>query len=172
VSDIDFRRIVAILRLAVPYTASSCPRASRRTSGARPSPRVSQNLAGSRTNPGATPTASARSEPVLPRRSPAPRRGHPRRAVSGTSRLSARPATGSGGQAGFHGPRQARRDQDHCDPNALATFVEYLIDYGRRNPSGGEQLVEHALGSMEPATRQMATAMVARVRAGRRDVFC
>ena len=63
--------------------------------------------------------------------------------------------------------------KEHCDPNALATFVEYLIDYGSAATRAvGEQLVEHVLESMEPVPKQMAVSMVARVRAGRRDVFC
>jgi 2-iminoacetate synthase len=63
--------------------------------------------------------------------------------------------------------------KEHCDPNALATFVEYLIDYGSEETRAvGEGLVEQVLGSMEPGPRQMAASMVKRVRAGKRDVFC
>jgi 2-iminoacetate synthase len=63
--------------------------------------------------------------------------------------------------------------KEHCDPNALATFVEYLIDYGSAETRVvGEQLVANVLDSMEPVPRLMATGMVSRVRTGRRDVFC
>jgi 2-iminoacetate synthase len=63
--------------------------------------------------------------------------------------------------------------KEHCDPNALATFVEYLIDYGSEDTRVvGEQLVANVLDSMEPVPRLMATGMVSRVRTGRRDVFC
>jgi 2-iminoacetate synthase len=63
--------------------------------------------------------------------------------------------------------------KEHCDPNALATFVEYLIDYGSEETRVvGEQLVANVLDSMEPVPRLMATGMVSRVRTGRRDVFC
>jgi 2-iminoacetate synthase len=63
--------------------------------------------------------------------------------------------------------------KEHCDPNALATFVEYLIDYGSEETRQvGERLVEQVLDSMGPDARQMAAGMVKRVRAGRRDVFC
>jgi 2-iminoacetate synthase len=63
--------------------------------------------------------------------------------------------------------------KEHCDPNALATFVEYLIDYGSDETRAvGERLVETVLESMAPASRQMAAGMVSRVRAGKRDVFC
>jgi 2-iminoacetate synthase len=63
--------------------------------------------------------------------------------------------------------------KEHCDPNALATFVEYLIDYGSAETRVvGEQLVASVLDSMEPVPKLMATSMVSRVRTGRRDVFC
>jgi 2-iminoacetate synthase len=63
--------------------------------------------------------------------------------------------------------------KEHCDPNALATFVEYLIDYGSEETRAvGEQLVERVMESMGPVPRQMAASMVTRVRAGKRDVFC
>jgi 2-iminoacetate synthase len=63
--------------------------------------------------------------------------------------------------------------KEHCDPNALATFVEYLIDYGSEETRQvGERLVEQVLDSMGPDARQMAAGMVKRVRAGKRDVFC
>jgi 2-iminoacetate synthase len=63
--------------------------------------------------------------------------------------------------------------KERCDPNALATFVEYLIDYGSEETRVvGEQLVEQVLGSMGSVPQQMAASMVTRVRAGKRDVFC
>jgi 2-iminoacetate synthase len=63
--------------------------------------------------------------------------------------------------------------KEHCDPNALATFVEYLIDYGSEATRGvGERLVQQVLGSMDPVPKHMAETMVTRVRAGKRDVFC
>nr|HPK72849.1 hypothetical protein [Vicinamibacterales bacterium] len=61
----------------------------------------------------------------------------------------------------------------HCDPNALSTFVEYLIDYASEETRKvGDALVEEALASMEPGPRRAATTMVAKVRGGKRDVFC
>jgi 2-iminoacetate synthase len=63
--------------------------------------------------------------------------------------------------------------KEHCDPNALATFVEYLIDYGSDETRAvGEELVEKVLESMEPVPKRMALSMLSRVRAGKRDVFC
>ncbi|MCX6550333.1 MAG: [FeFe] hydrogenase H-cluster radical SAM maturase HydG [Acidobacteria bacterium] len=63
--------------------------------------------------------------------------------------------------------------KEHCDPNALATFVEYLIDYGSAETKAvGEASVDSILASMEPTARHLAAKMVERVRAGSRDVYC
>jgi len=63
--------------------------------------------------------------------------------------------------------------KEHCDPNALATFVEYLIDDGSAETrAAGERLVHEVLAEMDPVPQQMAANMVERVRAGKRDVFC
>jgi 2-iminoacetate synthase len=61
----------------------------------------------------------------------------------------------------------------HCDPNALATFVEYLEDYGSAETREvGEGCVRRILASMEPETQAMSARMVERVREGKRDVYC
>jgi 2-iminoacetate synthase len=63
--------------------------------------------------------------------------------------------------------------KEHCDPNALATFVEYLEDYASAETrTMGDACVRQILETMEPGMQQMSAGMVERVRAGKRDVYC
>jgi 2-iminoacetate synthase len=63
--------------------------------------------------------------------------------------------------------------KEHCNPNALATFQEYLLDYGSEETRReGEARIAQALAEMEPALRQKAGTMVELVKSGRRDVYC
>ena len=63
--------------------------------------------------------------------------------------------------------------KEHCDPNALATFAEYLEDYGSAEAKAeGGVAITQILRSMDPVTRQRSATMVEQVRAGHRDVYC
>jgi 2-iminoacetate synthase len=177
VSDVDFRKIVAILRLAVPYTGII--RSTRETPNIRRETfalGVSQISAGSRTNPG------------------------------GYSEAEANPADESQFQLGDHREldevvrdvasmgyvpsfctgcyRLGRTGQDfmdlakpgaiklHCDPNALSTFTEYLEDYASpETRKVGEALIASTLANMDERQRQISSGLVSKVRGGKRDVF-
>jgi 2-iminoacetate synthase len=59
-----------------------------------------------------------------------------------------------------------------CDPNALSTFLEYLIDYALPETGlAGEKLIEAQLDRMAEHHRARASRMLERVRAGERDVY-
>ena len=61
----------------------------------------------------------------------------------------------------------------HCDPNALSTFLEYLLDYGSEETREvGEELIAEKLAEMDPVRREHTEKMLAKVRAGERDVLC
>lgn len=63
--------------------------------------------------------------------------------------------------------------KQHCDPNALSTFLEYLLDYGSQETiETGEDLIAKTLEKMDELTRLRSKEMLAKVRDGRRDVFC
>ena len=63
--------------------------------------------------------------------------------------------------------------KSHCDPNALSTFQEYLIDYASAETRQvGENLIALSLGRMNAKDRARAEAMLAKVREGKRDVYC
>jgi 2-iminoacetate synthase len=59
-----------------------------------------------------------------------------------------------------------------CGPNALATFKEYLLDYGTPEARAvGESVIAADLGKLDEKTRRVAERLIARVDEGRRDVF-
>ena len=61
----------------------------------------------------------------------------------------------------------------HCDPNALSTFLEYLLDYASpETRAEGECLIAQTLRQMDARPREAATSLLDQVRAGKRDVLC
>ena len=176
VSDIDFRKIVAILRLAVPYTGIIM--STRESANIRRETfalGVSQISAGSRTNPGgyAETEREDMGQFCL---------GDHRLLDEVIRDVAAMGYIPSFCTACYRLGRTGRDFMDlakpgdikaHCDPNALATFVEYLEDYASAGTrAAGEACVGEILASMDSATRDLSAQMVERVRAGRRDVYC
>ena len=176
VSDVDFRKIVAILRLAVPYTGiimSTRENANlRRETFALG---VSQISAGSRTNPGGYGDGEQedRSQFSL---------GDHRcldEVVRDVAELGYIPSFCTGcyrlGRTGadFMDLAKPGEIKYHCDPNALSTFQEYLLDYG--SPAtrlSGEKLIADTLAAMNPLQQSISMNLVDQVKAGKRDVFC
>jgi 2-iminoacetate synthase len=62
--------------------------------------------------------------------------------------------------------------KEFCAPNAVLTFQEYLCDYGTtETKEAGARQIERELTRMQQEQRQRLDADLARVRAGERDVF-
>ena len=60
----------------------------------------------------------------------------------------------------------------HCDPNALSTFLEYMIDYASpETKAAGEANIQRALARMSKQDRAVSEKLIERVRSGKRDVF-
>jgi 2-iminoacetate synthase len=176
VSDIDFRKIVAILRLAVPYTGiimstRENPNIRRETFALG----VSQISAGSRTNPGGYGDGQKedfsqfslgdhRSLDEVVR--DVAQLGHIPSFCTSCYRLG---RTG----ADFMDLAKPGEIKYHCDPNALSTFLEYLIDYASpETRQAGEQLIAGTLARMNPLQRATSQSLMDDVRAGKRDDFC
>jgi 2-iminoacetate synthase len=175
VSDDDFRKIIAILRLAVPYTgiilSTRESAAIRRECYALG---VSQISAGSRTNPGgysAGETAAGQFQ-----------LGDHRSLDEVIAELATMGFIPSFCTACY---RLGRTGQDFmdlakpglikqkCDPNAVTTFLEYLTDYGSQSARcAGEAAIACELGRMDAKTRRNAEKMLAHIRSGKRDVYC
>ena len=177
VSDTDFRKIVAILRLAVPYTGiimstRETPKMRRETFALG----VSQISAGSRTNPG----GYAQGQDIEDEAQFSLGDHRPLdEVICDITNLGYIPSFCTGcyrlGRTGadFMDLAKPGLIKEHCDPNALSTFLEYLLDYGsEKTKAVGETLIADVLGKMKPRIRQRSLTMLQKVRDGRRDVFC
>jgi 2-iminoacetate synthase len=176
VSDIDFRKIVAILRLAVPYTGiimstRETPNIRRETFSLG----VSQISAGSRTNPGGyshDDEAGDESQFSL---------GDHRSlddVVRDVAELGYIPSFCTAcyrlGRTGrdFMDLAKPGDIKNHCDPNALSTFLEYLEDYASPETRAvGEKRIAEVLRQMNAGQVRTSQQLLQQVRAGQRDVF-
>ncbi|HQN09606.1 MAG TPA: [FeFe] hydrogenase H-cluster radical SAM maturase HydG [Thermoanaerobaculia bacterium] len=177
VSEVDFRKVIAILRLAVPYTGLILStRESAETRREVLGLGISQISAGSRTNPGgyeADPGDACAEQFSL---------GDHRsldEVIRDVASLGFVPSFCTAcyrlGRTGadFMDVAKPGEIKEHCNPNALATFQEYLLDYGSAETRrAGESRIAATLEEMEPALREKSRKMVEAVKSGRRDVFC
>jgi 2-iminoacetate synthase len=177
VADLDFRKIVAILRLAVPYTGiimstRETPNIRRETFALG----VSQISAGSRTNPGGY--FEEEDRPVDGQFSLGDHRSLDE-VIRDVAALGYIPSFCTAcyrlGRTGadFMDLAKPGEIKEHCDPNALSTFLEYLMDYATpETRQEGETLIEHVLPTMNDKQRKISQKMLDRIRTGKRDVFC
>lgn len=178
VGDADFRRIVAVLRLAVPYTGIIM--STRETASIRRETfalGVSQISAGSRTSPGGYAGGGGDdadgAQFCLGDHRPLDE------VVRDVAALGYLPSFCTGcyrlGRTGrdfmdLAKPGEIRR---HCDPNGLSSCLEYLLDYASpATRAAGEAAIAAVAAGMDGEPRRRAEAMLAQVRGGGRDVFC
>ena len=175
VSDHDFKKLIAILRLAVPYTgiilSTRESAAIRRECYALG---VSQISAGSCTNPGGYGEGeNAAGQFQL---------GDHRSLGEVVQELSTLGFIPSFCTACY---RLGRTGQDFmdlakpglirlkCDPNAVTTFQEYLIDFAPdKVRCAGEAAIASELDKMGVKARRNSERMLGKIRSGQRDVFC
>jgi 2-iminoacetate synthase len=176
VSDADFKKIVAILRLAVPYTGIiMSTRENAETRRATFALGVSQISAGSRCNPGGYADAADghdaeqfqlgdhRSLDEVVRDVAA--LGYTPSFCTACYRLG---RTG----ADFMDLAKPGLIKEHCSPNALSSCMEYIMGYASPETRRvGEKLVNHELGTMPGTIGATARELVGRVRKNERDVF-
>ncbi len=175
VSDDDFRKLVAILRLAVPYTGMimstrETPEMRRETLALG----VSQISAGSRTNPGgyceeekfdASQFSLGDHRPVDEVIRDVAQLGYIPSFCTGCYRMG---RTG----ADFMDLAKPGLIKSYCGVNALSTFMEFLVHYGSpETRAAGEACIAAALEEMPQNLREKASAMVEKVKAGARDVY-
>jgi len=176
VDDNDFRRIVAILRLAVPYTGIIM--STRETVEIRRQTfalGVSQISAGSRTNPGGY---SEGEEDISGQFSLGDHRPL-EEVIQDIAGLGYIPSFCTAcyrlGRTGMEFMELAKPGiiKNHCDPNALSTFEEYLQDYATpATREVGQRVMAELLDGMNVGARTVAERMIGRVRGGERDVYC
>jgi 2-iminoacetate synthase len=177
VSDIDFRKIVAILRLAVPYTGIIM--STRETAQMRRDTfalGVSQISAGSRTNPGGYTHETEEDEASQFSL------GDHRSLDEVIRDVASMGYIPSFCTACYRLGRTGRDFMDlakpgdiklHCDPNALSTFREYLRNFASdQTREVGDKLIAETIAGMSGIARQRAEKLVKRVDEGRDDVYC
>jgi 2-iminoacetate synthase len=178
VSDIDFRKIVAILRLAIPYTGIIM--STRETAQMRRETfalGVSQISAGSRTNPGGYEHEEDQDDPSgqfsLGDHRPLDE------VIRDVASMGYIPSFCTAcyrlGRTG-HDFMDLAKPGDiklHCQPNALSSFKEYLQNYASpQTAEVGNRLIRETIAGMEGIAKQRAEKLVQRVEAGRDDVYC
>lgn len=179
VNDHDFKRLIAILRLSVPYTGMILtarePAALRRELiefG------VSQIDGGTRIEIGAY--SQEQDEQDLDKEQF--RIGDDRSleaVVAELTEMGEIPSFCTAcyrmGRTGedFMGLAKPGEIKHHCAPNALATFEEYLLDFaGPETRAAGEARIAEELARLDDVDRRRAERMLAAIRAGKRDVYC
>ena len=177
VPDLDFRKIVAILRLAVPYTGIIM--STRETAQMRRETfalGVSQISAGSRTNPGGYTDSlheADGSQFSLGDHRPldlvirdVAEMGYIPSFCTGCYRL------GRTGQD-FMDRAKPGDIKNHCGPNAISTFMEYLMDYASYETRLiGEDLIDDTINSMEGIARERAVKLLEKVKKGNHEMYC
>ncbi len=177
VSDLDFRKIVAILRLAVPYTGIIM--STRETATMRRDTfalGVSQISAGSRTNPGGYTDSLHEDDgsqfclgdhrPLDEVIRDVAEMGYIPSFCTGCYRL------GRTGQD-FMDRAKPGDIKNHCNPNAVSTFMEYLMDYASYETRLiGEDLIDDIISQMHGIARERAIMLLEKVKKGNRDVYC
>jgi len=176
VSDSDFKKIVALLRLAVPYTGIiMSTRENAETRRGTFELGVSQISAGSRCDPGGY-AASANGH-----KSEQFQLGDHRSLDEVVRDVAALGYTPSFCTACYRLGRTGADFMDmakpglikhHCAPNALSSCMEYLLDYAKpATRKVGESLIAHELETMEPSVRKIGRRLVSEVQDDKRDVY-
>jgi 2-iminoacetate synthase len=176
VSDADFIKMIAIMRLAVPYTGMIM--STRETANVRRQTfavGISQISAGSRTDPGGYKDGDG--DPNGSQFQLGDHRAV-EEVVTDVVSLGYTPSfctacyrTGRTGQD-FMDLAKPGEIKYHCQPNALSTFLEYLCDYaGPVAKSAGERLISIELQHMDSQQTARTLPMLNQVRRGERDVF-
>jgi 2-iminoacetate synthase len=176
VSNADFKKIIAILRLAVPYTGIiMSTRENATTRRATFALGVSQISAGSRCNPGGYAELGdghdAEQFQLGDHRSldevvrDVASLGYTPSFCTACYRLG---RTG----ADFMDLAKPGLIKEHCSPNALSSCMEYLMGYASPDTrKAGEKLVDRELATMPGTVGATARELVGRVRQNERDVF-
>lgn len=177
VSDQDFKKIVAILRLTVPYTGIIM--STRETAQMRRETLelgVSQISGGSKTNPGGYSQGKTKEDHAGQFETGDHRtldeiilelaeNGYIPSFCTGCYRL------GRTGQD-FMDMAKPGLIKKFCQPNAVFTFKEYLDDFAsEQTKKQGEALIERTKEQMHKNTRKRCEKMLIRISSGERDIY-
>lgn len=174
VSDDDFKKIIAILRLAVPYTGMimstrEMPEMRRQTLELG----VSQISAGSKTDPGGYGPEGGKATPQFEVGDHRPLDEVIKELAEQGFIPSFCTACEVHGRMGEAFMKIARPGliKKTCTPNALTTFQEYLQDYASPETRRvGEAAIEKKVKAMRPEEKRLAESMLRRTRLGHRGL--
>jgi 2-iminoacetate synthase len=174
VSDENFAKLIAILRIAVPYTGiilstRETPQTRRKALALG----VSQISAGSRTNPGGYSEQKQNASQFS--------LGDHRsldEVIADVASMGYIPSFCTAcyrlGRTGhdFMDLAKPGKIKDMCAPNALVTFKEYLSDYASKSTKKiGEQLIQQEISTMPTKQRAFTETMLQKIENGEHDVF-
>jgi 2-iminoacetate synthase len=176
VSDEDFKKLVAILRMAVPYTGLIMT--TRETAEMRSETLalgVSQISAGSRTNPG----GYASEEHFDASQFQLGDHRTLEEVVADLAKLGYMPSFCTAcyrvGRTGkdFMDLAKPGLIKQKCGPNSVGTFLEYLIDYATPETQAlGERIIREEMSHMGDKEADVSERIMRAIRKGKRDVFC
>jgi 2-iminoacetate synthase len=176
VSDDDFKKIVAILRMAVPYTGLiMTTRENAEMRQATLALGVSQISAGSRTNPG----GYASDEKFDASQFQLGDHRTLEEVVCDVAPIGYMPSFCTAcyrvGRTGkdFMDLAKPGLIKKKCGPNSVGTFLEYLIDYASPETQAiGEQIIREEMSHMGDKEADVSERILRAIRKGKRDVFC
>ncbi len=178
VSDQDFRKLVAVIRCALPYTGMIL--STRESSNMRSqlfNLGVSQISAGSKTNPGGYKEAST--NPAEDGQFSLNDNRLTREVITSVIKQGFVPSFCTGcyrlGRVGkdFMDLAKPGLIKLHCLPNALTTLKEYLVDYAdEKTKKAGNELIERELNNIpNQKRREKAVEYLRRIEHGERDLY-
>ncbi|MDR1684466.1 MAG: [FeFe] hydrogenase H-cluster radical SAM maturase HydG [Elusimicrobiota bacterium] len=173
VSDEDFKKIIAVLRIAVPYTGIILStRENAQTRRDAFDLGISQISAGSKTNPGGYENKEAGEQFSL---------GDHRTLAQVTDDMVSHgyiPSFCTGcyrlGRVGkdFMDLAKPGLIKIHCLPNAMFTFAEYLYDFADDNlREKGFALIDKMISDLPPQVKENTLERLKEIAAGKRDVY-
>ncbi|MDA3862276.1 MAG: [FeFe] hydrogenase H-cluster radical SAM maturase HydG [Deltaproteobacteria bacterium] len=173
VNDVEFKKIIAIVRLAIPYVGiilSTRENPDIRNEALNLG--ISQISAGSRTNPGGYSRKDAAVQFSLGDHRPMDE--IIRQVVAGGFLPSFCTSCYRLGRTGENFMKVAKTGhiKEKCLPNALLTLAEYLLDYGSpATKIAGFAAIENNLEQLEPELKQFLEEKFTELKRGKRDVY-
>jgi 2-iminoacetate synthase len=179
VSDEEFKKLIAVLRLSVPYTGMIIStRESAELRAEAFSLGISQTSAGSRTSPGGYGSREGEEGEVSAQFQIADHRS-PDDVIRSICELGYLPSfctacyrRGRTGK-GFMEMAKPGDIQHLCGPNAVLTFKEYLLDYATEETrrAGEETLAHHLEEISTPGLKESTRGRIQEMEKGKRDLY-
>jgi len=180
VSDGEFKKLVAVLRLSVPYTGMIIStRESAELRAEAFSLGISQASAGSRTSPGGYGANPGEEEGEVSAQFQTADHRSPDEVIRSICELGYLPSfctacyrRGRTGKA-FMDMAKPGEIQHLCGPNAVLTFKEYLLDYAPTETRrvGEEALAHHLEDISNPGLREKTRERIQEMEKGKRDLY-